>query len=167
MSIESSAPSNASPAAPVPNEVRPAPFYLVRALALGFGVLIVFAVNLFLLEQFFRGAFGPVAAQYIYLAIRILGLGFLAYGLTRFALRNRFQTISTVLLVGLVDQVLLKGLWVKRDIAANPANWEGFAPTDAAIFVNMATGYLFFVPIVLILCFVGIEGTKFRKEWTK
>lgn len=130
------------------------------------GILALFALNLFVLEPILSRLVGPKAAQFSYIIVRVIGLVALAFGLTRYALRNRFQTISTVLLVGLIDQVLLKGLWVKRDMALNPAAWEGFAPTNAAIFVNLSTGYLFFVPIVLILCFLGMEATRFKRDWT-
>lgn len=130
------------------------------------GVLSLFAMNLFVIEPILNRGVHPVAAQLTYIGIRVFGLIGLAFGLTRYAQRNRFQTISTVLLVGFIDQVFLKGLWIKRDIGANPAAWEGFTPTNAAIFVNMATGYLFFVPIVLILSFLGMEATRFKRDWT-
>lgn len=130
------------------------------------GVLGLFGLNLFVIEPFLNHSVSPVVAQLSYIAIRVIGLVVLAFGLTRYAFRNRFQTISTVLMVGFIDQVFLKGLWVKRDIAANPAGWVGFEPTNSAIFVNMATGYLFFVPIVLILSFLGMEATRFKRDWT-
>lgn len=129
------------------------------------GLLVIFAINLFLLEGWMRTAIGPLAAQYVYIAIRVLGLGALAHGLTRYAFRNRFQVISTVLLVGFIDQVFIKGLRIKQDILANPGNWTGFEPTNAAIFVNMATGYLFFIPVVLIVSFLGMFSTHFMREW--
>lgn len=130
------------------------------------GVLALFAVNLFILEPIISRVVGPAAAQFSYIVLRVAGLVALAFGLARGAQRNRFQTISTVLLVGFLDQVFLKGLWVKRDLVANPVAWQGFEPTNAAIFVNLATGYLFFVPIVLILCFLGMEATRFKRDWT-
>lgn len=129
------------------------------------GLLVLFAVNLFFLEGWIRTSIGPLAAQYSYIVIRIIGLGALAHGLTRFAFRNRFQVISTVLLVGFIDQVFIKGFRIKQDILANPSNWTGFEPTNAAIFVNMATGYLFFIPVVLIVSFLGMFSTHFMREW--
>lgn len=129
------------------------------------GILVLFAINLFVLEPVFSKWIGPRAAQIVYIIIRIAGLVGLAYGLARDAKRNRFQTVTTVLLVGFIDQVILKGIWIRSDIAANPAAWVGVEPGNAAIFVNMAMGYLFFIPIILILAFVGMEATRFRREW--
>lgn len=129
------------------------------------GILSLFALNLFVIEPLLRGI-SPVLAQLTYIGIRVFGLIGLAFGLTRYGQRNRFQTLSTVLLVGFIDQVFLKGIWIKKDLAANPAAWQGFEPTNSAIFVNMATGYLFFVPIVLILSFLGMEATRFKRDWT-
>ncbi len=134
-------------------------------LFLPLGILAVFASNLFILEPVIRSVFNPLVGQYAYIIIRVVGLVALAFGLARYAQRNRFQTVSTVLLVGFIDQVFIKGLWVKRDMTENPASWAGFEPTNAAIFVNLATGFLFFVPIVLILTFLGMEATRFRSDW--
>ncbi|MBC7386992.1 MAG: hypothetical protein H7301_12635 [Cryobacterium sp.] len=142
-----------------------------RSMGIFFGLfsggIALFAANLFLLEPFMSKAVNPAFAGTIYTVVRILGLVFLGYALTRYAGRNRFQVISTVLLIGFIDQVFLKGLWVSRDTHLHPENWVGIDPSNAAIFVNMAMGFLFFIPIVLILSLLGIEATRFHREWTR
>jgi hypothetical protein len=138
---------------------------LGRVFALSAAALVVFALNLFVLEPLLSRVLSPVASQIFYIGVRIFGMIVLAYALTRFAGRSRIQVFSTVLLVGFIDQVGLKTLWIHRDMRIHPAAWQGFEPTSASIFVNMATGYLFFIPIVLILCFLGTESTRFRKDW--
>ncbi len=138
---------------------------LRRVFGLSLGVLGLFAFNLFELEPFLTRVSGPRAAQFAYILVRIVGLLGLAYGLAKNAKRNRFQTLSTVLLIGFIDQVILKGIWIKQDMAIHPAEWTGIEPTNAVIFLNMAMGYLFFVPLVLILAFVGMEATRFRRDW--
>jgi len=133
--------------------------------AISAGILALFALNLFVLEPLISKGIGPRAAQLTYIVIRIVGLAGLAFLLAKNAKRNRFQTVSTVLLVGFIDQVFLKGMWIKQDMIVHPADWTGIEPTNAAIFINMAMGYLFFIPIILILAFVGMESTRFRREW--
>jgi hypothetical protein len=146
-------------------ETKKKPNPLVVVFAWVAGILALYALNLFALEPLVHRVVGPAAAQLFYVVLRIAGFIGLAYGLTRYAGRNRFQTMSTVLLVGLVDQVVFKGFWVKRDMAIHPAAWQGFEPTNAAIFVTLAKSYLFFTPILLILSFLGMESTRFRKDW--
>lgn len=146
-------------------DLEPSSASLRRVFLLSAGVLLLFAVNLFYLEPILSRALGARAAQFMYIVIRIVGLAGLAYGLAKNAKRNRFQTVSTVLLVGFLDQVFLKGIWIKRDIGIHPADWVGLEPTNSVIFLNMAMGYLFFVPIVLILAFLGMESTRFRRDW--
>jgi len=139
---------------------------LGRVFAMGGIVIAIFALNQFVFGPLFDRTIGPRAAQGVYVLIRVIGLAGLAYGLAKFAKRNRFQTLSTVLLVGFIDQVILKGLWIKQDIRIHPAEWVGFEPTTASIFLTMSYGYLFFTPLILILAFVGMESTRFRSDWS-
>ncbi len=139
---------------------------LAWVIGLPLAVILLFALNLFVFEPLLSRIANSAVAQILYIVIRIVGLIGLAFGLVKFGHRNRFQTVTTTLLVGFIDQVFLKGIWIKRDILANPEAWKGFEPTNAAVFVNMATGYLFFIPIVLILSFVGMESTRFRRDWS-
>jgi hypothetical protein len=141
------------------------PTSLGRVFALCAVVLIIFALNLFALQPFLMTTIGPRAAQTGYVLVRVLGILGLAFGLAKNAKRNRFQILSTVLLVGFIDQVFLKGIWIKHDMSVHPAAWAGIQPVNSMIFLNMALGYLFFIPLVLILAFFGMEATRFRKDW--
>ena len=130
------------------------------------GVLALFGLNQFVLGKAMEHLMGVRGSQFFYVIIRALGLIFLARALVLYAQRNRFQVLTTVLLVGFIDQVFIKGLWIQGDMRANPAAWQDFHPSNAALFVNLASGYLFMVPIVLILCFLGMESVRFRKDWS-
>jgi hypothetical protein len=138
---------------------------LGRVLFLSLAVLILFAVNLFVLQPLISRGIGPRAAQFIYIIVRIIGLIGLAYSLSKNANRNRFQAVSTVLLVGFIDQVLFKSIWVKRDMLIHPADWVGMEPSNSMIFLNMSIGYLAFTPVILILAFVGMESTRLTRDW--
>lgn len=123
----------------------------------------IFALNLFALQPVLIDLIGPRSAQFGYILIRIAALVWLARALAKNAKRNRFQVLSTVLLVGFIDQVVLKGIWVRHDMGIHPADWEGIE--KSSVFITMAMGYLFFIPIVLILAFVGMESIRFRRDW--
>lgn len=136
----------------------------LRAVFVFSGIAIaIFAVNLFALQPVLIQLIGPRGAQFGYILIRIAALVWLARALAKNAKRNRFQVLSTVLLVGFIDQVLLKGIWVRHDMGLHPADWEGIE--KSSVFITMAMGYLFFIPIVLILAFVGMESIRFRRDW--
>jgi hypothetical protein len=147
-----------TPQAPARNQVA-------RVLQFSGGILALFALNQFAFGPLIESAVGGRAAQAVYVAIRVIGLVALAYLLAKNAKRNRFQTLSTVILVGFIDQVFFKGIWVKQDLSLHPEAWVGFEPTTASIFLTLAMGYLFFTPMILILGFFGIESSRFRRDW--
>ena len=94
-----------------------------RVFMLSGAVLVLFGLNQFLFGPLIEAGIGPRAAQMVYVLIRVSGLVALAYFLAKNAKRNRFQTLSTVVFIGFIDQVLLKGLWVKQDMGLHPAAW--------------------------------------------
>jgi uncharacterized membrane protein len=132
-------------------------------------ILPLFAVFCLWVNLFF---IGPVLVSHGYTTLNtLLYVGFrlvifiaLAFVLVRFVGRNRPQAMSSVLLVGAVDQVLLKGLWMQADVKAHPELWVGVKMDSQVMFTGLAQGYLFFVPFVLILAFLGTELTRFRAD---
>lgn len=134
---------------------------LRAAMTLSILAVVLFALNLFVLGPWMTQAVSAGAANITYLVIRLLVFIGLGFGLCRWGARNRFQTMSTVMLVAFLDQVLMKGLLLLRDARQNPAAWEGV--TEGAIFYGVSTGFLFFAPFVLILTFLGYELARYRR----
>jgi hypothetical protein len=128
-------------------------------------VVLLFAFNLFFLGPYLTQAVNGGVANITYIGIRLLGFVGLAYSLGKFARRNRFQTISTVMGVAFIDQVLFKWLLLHNDMKANPQQWDGV--TDGALLYGVSTGFLFFAPFVILLGFLGYELIRFRKDWAK
>lgn len=136
---------------------------LVVVLGWSAAILALFALNQFVFGHWLEQVFNPRVSGFIYVLIRAFGLVYLGRVLVMHAGRNRFQVLSTVLFIGMLDQVAIKGAWILQDMRNNPAAWQDFHPTNAALFVNLATGYLFMVPVVLILSFFGMESTRIRR----
>ena len=128
-------------------------------------VVAIFAFNLFVLGPYLTQSVNGGVANFAYISVRILSFVALAYALARFAKRNRFQTLSTVMGVAFVDQVILKWFLLHQDMKANPTQWDGV--TDGALFYGVSTGFLFFAPFVLLLAFLGFELIRFRQDWKK
>jgi len=128
-------------------------------------VVLLFAFNLFVLGPYLTQAVNPGVANITYIGIRLLGFIALGYSLGRFAKRNRFQTISTIMGVAFVDQILFKWILLHNDMKANPGQWEGV--TNGALLYGVSTGFLFFAPFVILLGFLGFELIHFRKAWAK
>ena len=154
---------------PVPTETNASRSSIALVFLLSGGILTLFALNQFAFGPLLEKSAGPRAAQMVYVVVRVAGLVGLAYGLAsdskNGAKRNRYQTLSTVIFVGFLDQVFLKGLWVKQDMLVHPEAWVGFEPSNASIFLTLAMGYLVFTPMILILAFFGMEATRFRRDW--
>ena len=135
-------------------------------LALGLPIAAVFGfwLNLFVIGPMIVDAGHMVLNNIVYLVFRLGTFIFLGYALAKWAGRGRAQALSSVMLVGAFDQVLLKGLWMIRDVKKHPELWTGVSMEPTVLFVGLAQGYLFFFPFVLILAFLGIELTRFGSE---
>ncbi len=96
---------------------------------------------------------GSPAAIAIYLGVRAVVFIAAAYSFMRFAARRRFQALALVGLIAFVDQVPIKSWLMIREMRAQPAEWQGIA--ESTVIFGIATSYLYFLPIVLIMGFLG------------
>ena len=139
--------------------------FLKSFLLISLAGLAILGFNLFFLTPFLTRSAGPGSAQIVYIVVRVLVFVGLGWCLTRYALRNRFQVLSTALLLGAIDQCVFKWFVVKHEIAQDPAGWAGV--TDATVAYNVATGFLFFAPFILLLGFLGVQLTVLGREWKR
>lgn len=128
----------------------------------------VFAANLFWLQPVLAAKGQEQASFFIYLGVRVLAFIGLSYALVRWAGRTRFQTLSTLMGVGMVDQILLKFIATRQALQADPSLVpEAGMPSDGVILFALAQGFLFFAPILLILGFLGVELNRIGKDWKR
>jgi hypothetical protein len=123
-------------------------------------ILIAFSVLVFAASAILAGRVGeadsglPATAVVIgYHAVRAAIFAVAAYGLITWAGRTRVQALALVGLLGFVDQVVIKSGIMIYEMRKDPAYWEGIS--RIAVLFGIATSYLFFLPIVLILGFLG------------
>ena len=133
---------------------------------MSFTVLSVFVLvaNLFWMTPFFAQKLSVGASSFIYLTLRVVTFIAFGFALTRFAKRTRYQTLSTVMLVALLDQVVIKAIQIQMDQKANPEIWAQMDVSTQAIWVGLGTGFLFFAPVVLVLGFLGVELGRIKKS---
>lgn len=131
---------------------------LVRSLLFMVTSLAILALQYFVIGPNIRENGLAVA---VYMGTRVLiGVG-LGYLLTRYAERNRFQSVSSVVLVFLVDQVAFKGLWALQNQKVHPELWDNLS--GDALVSGLASGFVSFMPVILVIAFVGTElGLRFR-----
>lgn len=123
--------------------------------SLSLGAVLLLAFNLFVMTPMLIQSWSQGGASFLYLAVRVLVFIGLAFGLTRFGMRTRYQTISTVMLIALIDQVVFKALTLMSDLP------EGI--TFGTMIIGIGTGFMFFSPVVFILGFLGVELGKLKK----
>lgn len=124
---------------------------------------LVFGLNIFVITPFLAEKIGTGIGNISYIVIRLVVFVGLAHLLGRLAQRNRFQTLSTVMVVAFMDQVVMKGIFILTNPGMSPA-LEGVSQTE--VLYGVSTGFLFFAPIVLILAFAGYEmiPARLRRE---
>ncbi len=132
--------------------------HLVRTLLFMAASLGILALQYFVIGPKITGNGAAVAVLMITRIVIGIGLGYL---LTRAAARNRFQSVSSVALIFLIDQVAFKGLWAIQNQKLHPELWDELS--RQALVSGLASGFVSFMPVILVVAFVGTElGIRFR-----
>jgi hypothetical protein len=124
------------------------------------------AAGLFGIGPLLQNSSGSGAANAFYILLRVLViLGFSFVAVRRYQ-KNAYQALSLAGLLIFVDQVLLRSIWFVLQFKYNPGEWEG-VDLKTAIF-NSAFSYLVFLPVVLLLAFIGVSvGTYLNLKRSK
>lgn len=121
--------------------------------ALGIGIALL-GLNLWGVAPLLTRFAGEMPANVTYLILRISIFFLLGASLTVWAGRKRVQAISLVSLAAFFDQVIWKGLWIGRELP-----W-------GTLVVNLMMSYALFLPLVVVLSFVGAEaGEAAARRW--
>jgi hypothetical protein len=123
-------------------------------------ILIVLSVLVLAGSAALAGAFAsspneppPPALLALYLGLRATIFIGVAYAAMRFADRRRFQALAIVGFLGFIDQVVIKAVIVLREMGAHPAEWADIS--RETVLYGLATSYVYFLPMVLVMGFVG------------
>jgi len=128
--------------------------------------IVVLALQLFILWPFLRGKFPETTLNWIYFISRLfvfLGLGYV-FGV-HLGLK-RVRVFASIMFVGFVDQVVMKWIFTRQDMALHPEAWKDipFAGSPFNLLFGLTQGFLYFLPILMILAFFGMEFGKFLRK---
>ena len=115
------------------------------------GAVAVLAVEYFGVQPLLERLAGEVPGALVYVVFRAFVFVAVAYALTRWAGRNRFQALTSVMMVGVVDQVIFKFLALSGSSAEVSAGIRLY---------GLAVGYVVFIPILLLFALLGVETAR-------
>lgn len=128
-----------------------------------FCATLLFTLIYLVIGPWLKDRMGEAPSNVFYMVSRLVGFIALGLILKGWASRNRIQTLSSIGLVGFFDQVLLKWLFLKQEIQAHPELWKDVpaAQEPLNLFFALTQGFLFFIPVLLIMGFIGMELSRF------
>ncbi len=128
-----------------------------------FIAMLLFTLIYLVLGPWLKDQIGEERSNVFYMVSRLIGFLGLGIVLKGWALRNRIQTLTSIGFVGFFDQVLLKWVFLRGDIHSHPELWKDIpmAQDPVNLFFGLTQGFLYFIPILLILGFFGTELARF------
>lgn len=109
------------------------------------------ALNLFVLSPGMGQLAGPLAANLVYMLIRVAVIGGVAFVMTRKFGRKRFQAIAAASFVAFIDHAVLKALLAMDQLRAEPG----------LMVFGLLKAFVANFPIIMIVAFLGAEaGTR-------
>lgn len=122
------------------------------------GGIVVLALNFWVIAPFTRGVFSESTSNVLYLLLRLVTFAAVGAWLRVTTTRRPIQIMSLVTICAFFDQVVFK-LGLLRD----PSRTGGMQGVE--IWVSLMMSYLLFLPLVLVLAYVGTEvGSRIKKK---
>lgn len=120
---------------------------MVFPLALG-----LLALNQFVLPRWVGPAMGDMAANFVFILIRIFVYLGIALILTRFFSFRRFQSLSAVALLLAIEHFGFRVFLLLSDYRDNPA---AFSEGLSGPLFGLAMSYMIGLPLILLVAFLG------------
>lgn len=121
----------------------------------------ILALNAFFLAPFLISKFDIATANIGYGSVRLAAYIVFSYLCARVYSHGRYQLMGATAFLAFVDQVVFKSILLWIDYQKNPAEWADHF--SGALF-GSAMGYMVFLPIILLLAFLGSEMHFFSKK---
>lgn len=115
-----------------------------------FAGVVVLALNFWGIAPFTRGVFSEATSNVLYLLVRLVTFAAVAAWLKVSTDRRPIQIVSLVTICAFFDQVLFK-----FGLLLDPSRNGGMRGVE--IWVSLMMSYLLFLPLVLVLGYVGTE----------
>jgi hypothetical protein len=116
------------------------------------------AVGLFWAGPHLETSSSLAAANTFYILLRVLIIGFFSFLCVWRYNRNTYHALSYTGLLIFMDQVGLKSIWFLTQFKTHPADWPTSGPdavTPWVVLFNNAFAYIVFLPLVLLIAFLG------------
>jgi hypothetical protein len=125
-------------------------------------MIVTFVIALGVLEAWLF-LIGPVLqSEAMYVALKIMTILMFSFVCARIHKKSLYGVLSGAGLLIFLDQVLFKSIYLWWDFRKNPAAWAGVDPLGA-IYAS-AFSYIVFLPVVLILAFVGAFAGSYSRD---
>ena len=130
-----------------------------------FGALMILALALgILLSPWATHHLSVGVNQTIYITVRIVLFVALGFLFGRYAGRTRMQALSSLGLVAMLDSLVIVGGAMAFHLIRLPMTEDGMPISIAAVIVNQMLSVMVYLPIILILGFLGYE---LHRTWRK
>jgi hypothetical protein len=107
------------------------------------------------------------AANGFYIVLRVLIIAVFSFLAVWRYEKNTYHALSFTGLLVFVDQVGLKSIYFLTQFKSHPADWPQTGPdavTLGAVLFNSAFSYIVFLPLVLLIAFLGSSLGMFLKH---
>ncbi len=120
------------------------------------------AGGLFSVGPYLQNSVSPEAANTFYIVLRVLIIGLFSFLSVWKYKKNTYHALSFTGLLIFADQVVLKSIYFLTQFKTHPADWEGV--TLSAVLFNNAFSYVVFLPLILLIAFLGSALGMYLKQ---
>lgn len=134
------------------------PYRVLQPLVPVTGGILILAANFWFVAPFTRSVLSESTSNVLYLLVRLLTFVAVAAVLRIQTDRRPIQVVSLVTLCAFFDQVVFK-----LGIMSDPTRTGGMQGVE--VWVSLMMSYLLFLPLVLVLAYIGVEiGSRLKKR---
>lgn len=121
------------------------------------------ASGLFWVGPHLQNSAGQDTANIFYIALRVAVIAIFSFLAVWKYEKNTYHAMSFTGLLVFTDQVGLKSIYFLTQFKTHPADWEGV--TLSAVLFNSAFSYIVFLPLILLIAFLGSAlGTYLKSK---
>jgi hypothetical protein len=120
------------------------------------------ATGLFWAGPHLEASANPEAANTFYILLRVLIIAFFSFLAVWRYNKNTYHALSFTGLLIFVDQVGLRSIWFLTQFKTHPTDWQDV--TLSTVLFNSAFSYIVFLPVVLLIAFLGSALGMYLKQ---
>jgi hypothetical protein len=125
------------------------------------------AGGLFSVGPYLQNSVSPEVANTFYILLRVLVIALFSFLAVYKYEKNTYHALSFTGLLIFADQVGLKSIFFLTQFKMHPADWPQTGPdavTLSAVLFNNAFSYVVFLPLILLIAFLGSALGMYLKQ---